>query len=154
MQELQIAGFEGQSIQVQANKKIKACSLAVNGQPAQVAGKKGQYLLRRNDGTEVTAFFKAGFPDPAPVLMVGSQAVRLVEPLAWYELAWCAFPLLLIALGGLLGALCGLAATSANTQIFRSQKNPALRYVFSGMVSLVAISIWLLFLVAIQSARR
>lgn len=151
MQELNIPGFEGQKIAAKIASGFGSSKLFVNGQPAPPAKKRKQFLLRRNDGTEMTAHFKGGFPDPVPVLIVGDQTIRLAEPLAWYQWVWAGWPLVLIFLGGAIGGLLGAVATTINSQILRSELNGVIKYVLSGVVSMVAVGLWL-FLVS--SVRR
>ncbi|MBW3636444.1 MAG: hypothetical protein KY445_08265 [Armatimonadetes bacterium] len=143
MQELIIPGFESQKISVQVASGFGSSKLFVNGQPAPPAPKRGQYVLRRNDGTETIAFFKAGFPDPAPMLVVGDQTIRLAEPLEWYQWLWAGFPLVLILLGGIIGGALGAGAATINAQIFRSQHQGVVKYLLSGLVSLIAITLWI-----------
>jgi hypothetical protein len=142
MQELQIPGFEGQKISVQVANGFGTSKLFVDGQPAPPAEKRGHFLLRHDNGAEVTAHFKGGFPDPVPVLMVGDQAIRLAEPLTWYQWIWTGFPLVLVVLGGLIGGLLGGVATVINVQIFRSSCHEVIKYLLSAVVSVTAICIF------------
>ena len=144
MQALNIPGFEGQAISAKVSSGFQPSKLFLNGHPAPPAPKKNQYLLRRNDGTEVTAFFKAGFPDPVPVLMVGHQKVPLAPPLPGYVWAWAAFPLALIFLGGFFGALMGVTATTFNSRVFRSERPLALKFILTGVINAAVFTLWIL----------
>ena len=139
MQEIHIPGFEGQQISVQVANGFGTPKLFVNGQPAPPAEKRGHFLLRHDNGTEVAAHFKGGFPDPVPVLMVGDQAIRLAEPLTWYQWIWAGFPLVLVLLGGLIGGLLGGVATIINVQIFRSSLHTAIKYLLAAVISIIVI---------------
>lgn len=150
MQALNIPGFEGQAISVKVSSGFQPSKLFLNGHPAPPAPKKNHYLLRRNDGTEVTAYFKPGFPDPVPVLIVGHQKVPLAPPLPGYVWAWAAFPLVLIFLGGALGGMLGALATIFNAQIFRSNRPQALKYLFSGVISAAVFTLWILFALSMR----
>jgi hypothetical protein len=137
---LTLNGFEGQVIEVQGGSAFAGPKLLVNGQPAPKGQKRGEMLLRRSDGTEVTAKWKPVFKGwDTPQLDVGGQTITIVEPLKWYEWVWSALPLLLIFVGGLLGALAGAIAVTVNTKIFRTSLHVALRYALTALVSLVAV---------------
>lgn len=56
MQPVQIAGFEGQQIEVKIANGFGSSQLFVNGLPATPAAKKGQFLLQRNDGASERPF--------------------------------------------------------------------------------------------------
>lgn len=99
---------------------------------------------------QVNAHFKGGFPDPAPVLVVGNKTVRLAEPLEWYEWIWTGFPLVLVFLGGAIGGLLGGGAAVVNTQLFRSGKPVVVKYVLSALVTIVAIGLWVFILSLIR----
>jgi hypothetical protein len=142
MQTVPIPGFEGQRIEVKVSSGFSSSQLFVNGQPAPAAPKKGQYLLRRNDGREVSAQFKGSFPDPVPVLLVDGQTIRLADPMPWYEMAWALFPLVLVFLGGAIGGLLGGGAATVNAQIMRSSHNIVVRYALCALISLTAIGLW------------
>jgi hypothetical protein len=143
MKTINIPGFEDQKISVQLAGTVGAAKLFINDQPAPSASKKGQYLLRRNDGTEVTAYFKGGFPNPIPVLMVDGQVIHIAKPLPWYQWVWICFPLVLVVLGGAIGGALGCLATAINMQIFQSQQNNVLKYVLSALVSMMAFVVFL-----------
>jgi hypothetical protein len=141
MQTVQVPGFEGRRIEVEVSNGFNSSRLLVNGQPAPAAPRRGLFLLRRDDGREVTAQFKAGFPDPIPALLVDNQTIRLAEPLAWYEIVWIAFPLVLIFIGGAIGGALGGGATVINAQIMRSQQNTVAKYALCALVSLAAFGL-------------
>lgn len=143
MQTVHIPGSEGQQISVQISNGFSAPRLFVNGQPAPPGPKPGQYLLRRNDGTEMIAYFKGAFPDPIPVLMVDETSHRLVEPLTWYQWIWAGVPLILIFLGGAIGGLLGGAATTINAYLFRAPYSSVIRYILVALVSLTTFVLWM-----------
>jgi len=63
--------------------------------------------------------------------------------LLWYQMIWIGWPFALVAVGGALGRACGGAAWAINQQVFQATKNPALRYVWTGLISLAAIVVYL-----------
>lgn len=147
-----VPGMEGRQVAVETTGMAAKPKLLLDGLPAPAAPQRNRYLLRRNDGSEAVAYFRSAFPDTVPVLMVGDQTIRLLPPLQWYELTWASFPLLLIFVGGAIGGVLGAVAASINVSLFRSQQNPALRYGLTGLVSLVAIVLWVVVVVMLRGA--
>ena len=150
LQNVDVPGFEGRQVAVQPAGMFSSSKLFLDGQPAPAGRQRGQYLLRRNDGRDVVASFKGGFPDPTPVLVVDGQTLRLAEPLAWYEWVWAGFPLLLILVGGAIGGGLGAGAMTLNAHIFRSGLNGIVKYALSALVSLACITVWLLIALSIR----
>jgi len=64
--------------------------------------------------------------------------------LLWYQLIWIGWPFALVAVGGALGGACGGAAWAINQHVFHATKNPALRYVWTGLISIAAVFVYLL----------
>ncbi len=144
-----VAGFEGRSVVVEPPGLTSSAKLIVDGQPAPQGRKKGEYRLVRNDGREVTASFRAAYPDILPVLVVDGQTYRLAPPLPWYEMVWAAFPLVLILLGGAIGGALGGAAAAANFSLFRSHLPKPAQYAATGAVGCLAFAAWLALAVAL-----
>lgn len=135
-----IAGFEDRQIVVKGGGFFSGPKLLVDGQPAPKGPKRGQLLLRRNDGTEVIAQLRStNFIDPIPQIIVDGQTIRIAEPLEWYQWLWAGIPVALVFVGGLLGGLCGGIATVINGRVFRSEMNSLAKYVLTGVVSVVAV---------------
>ena len=135
-------GFWGQNIEVQGPGLFSGAKLLVNGESAPKGTKRGEMLLQRNDGKQVVAKFKNSFLD-VPKLEVDGQVIQVVEPLKWYEWAWNAIPLLIIFSGGALPVLIGFIAFSVNASLFRSQTNTIAKYGLTGLVSFVALLVFL-----------
>ena len=135
-----IEGFEGQNIEViigfWAGPK-----LLVNGEPAQKGSKRGEMVLQRNDGKQVIATWKPqALGLDVPQLSVDGKAVTLVEPLKWYQWVWGGWPVVLLFIGGALGALAGMIGFSINAKVFRSEMSDVLKYVVTGIVSVLAVA--------------
>lgn len=150
MQELNIPGFEAQKISVQIANGFGTSRLFVNDQLAPPTKKRGQFALRNDAGAEATAYFKGGFPDPVPALVVGDQTIRLAEALAWYQWVWAGFPLVLLFLGGAIGGFLGAIGTIINAKILRSERHTAIKYILSGFVSVALISCWIFLVLLIK----
>jgi hypothetical protein len=132
-------GFEGQNIEVKSGFWAGP-KLLVNGQPAPKGSKRGEMLLQRNDGAQITAKWKPQVLGlDVPQLVADGKTIRLVEPLKWYQLLWGGWPILLIFIGGALGAIAGFIGFLINTRIFRAQMSGILKYVVTGLVSLLAV---------------
>jgi hypothetical protein len=134
-----IEGFEGQNIEVK-NGFWTGPKLFVNGAPFQIESKQGGLILQRNDGKQVIVNWKPqSLGLDVPKLNVDGKTISLVDPLKWYQWVWVGWPVILIAIGGLLGAIAGMVAFSINTKIFRSKMNNGLKYVVSGVVSILLV---------------
>jgi hypothetical protein len=72
------------------------------------------------------------------------------RPLVWYEYMWLAWPVLLIFVGGLVGAICGLVAMNRNAHIFCSDRSVLVKYLLTGLISCVAILVFVVVAVVIQ----
>ena len=130
-----VEGFEGQDLEVNVSFWTGP-KLLVNGQPAPKGSKRGEMLLQRNDGRQVVAIWKQqmmGFD--VPQLVVDGKPVKLVEPLQWYQWLWGGWPVVLVFVGGALGAIAGVLAFTINARLFRTEMNPVLKYVVTAVVS-------------------
>ena len=138
---VQIEGFEGQSIVVQAPGFLAGPKLLVNGQPAAKGPKRNQLSLRRNDGMEAVVQWKPrALGLDVPQLLVDGQTVEVVESLKWYEWLWSALPLVLIFSGGAIGGLLGAIGLFANIKLFRSSLSNIVKYLATGAV-IVAVGV-------------
>jgi hypothetical protein len=144
---LNLEGFEGQNIEV----KISFWSspkLLVNNQPAPKGSKRGEMLLQRNDGRQVIAKWKPRFLGlDVPQLIVDDKVIDIVEPLKWYQWVWIGLPIVLVFIGGALGALIGSIGAIINAKVFRTDINSVLKYIITGSVSIMAVVLY--FIVAI-----
>jgi hypothetical protein len=147
-----IPGFEGRKIELRPAGAFTGVKLFVDGE--QVKGKWGKFSLRRNDGTEAQAQLRSNIVDPIPQLVVDGKVYASVKPLAWYEMVWSGLPILLLFVGGALGAFCGLVAAYSNSRIFRTGMHPALKYLVTGAISVAALVIWLIAAVLVNLALR
>ncbi len=145
---LRLPGFSGHTVVVQSPRVFSGYKLFIDGQPAPKGPRRGQMLMRRDDGVEVVAFWKPrvlGFD--VPQLQVGDATIDLVPPLAWYAWLWGGLPILLVFVGGALGGLLGGLAFALNAKIFRTQLNLSLQFLVSGTISVFAVILY--FVIAI-----
>ncbi|MBN1267896.1 MAG: hypothetical protein JXA25_20560 [Anaerolineales bacterium] len=142
---IQIEGFENQQVEFKPAGLASGPQVLVNGKPAEKGPERGQMLLRRDDGKVATADWKQtmlGFD--LPKLVVDGEVIEIVEPLKWYELVWCALPVALITIGGALGALVGVIVFTLNARLFRSDLNPVIRYLLTGLTSFASALVYVL----------
>lgn len=141
--EAKIEGFEGQNIEVNVSF-WSSPKLLINGEPAPKGANRNEMLLQRNDARQVIATWKPQLLGlDVPQLVVDGKVVNLVKPMKWYQWAWCGLTLLMVVTGGMLGAMVGLIAFSINAKVFRTELNDVMKYVLSGLVSIIAFFTYL-----------
>ena len=149
-----IEGFEGQSIGVNVGFWTGA-KLLVNGEPAPKGSKRGEMLLQRNDGTQLIAKWKPQVLGlDVPQLVADGKLIKLVEPLKWYQLIWGGWPILMIFMGGALGAIVGVIGFLINTRIFRANLNGVVKYLATGIISVLAVVVYFVMAVIFSSLLR
>ena len=137
---VQTEGFQAQQLTLETAGLFSGAKLLLNGQPVPKGAKRGEFMVKRDDGTEVTAKFKPIFLDPVPQIIINdSQTVKVVEPLQWYQWLWAGLPIALIFVGGVLGGLFGFIATTLSIRIFRSEMSSGLQYLAVGGISVLAV---------------
>lgn len=148
-----VEGFENRNLTLKAGGFWKGARIWIDGQPAAKAPKRGYYLLKRNDGQEVMARFR-GFLNPIPPVEIDGRLFHVVEPLKWYQWVWCGWPIVLMFMGGFLGALLGGGAFVTNARIFREDINGVLKYFVTAVVSIVAVVLFVLIAGSVQLALK
>jgi len=141
--QINLKGFEGQTIEVKSPGLLTGPKLFVNGEPAVRGAKRGQMVLHRNDGKDVNVQFKGFFLD-VPDLVVDDEIVQVVEPLTWYEWVWNCLPLLIVIGGGIIPLLIAFVAISLNLSLYRRGQSSLAKY---GLTALVSVGALVLFLV-------
>jgi hypothetical protein len=101
-------------------------------------------ILQQDDGRQVTAGWKPRFLGlDVPRLVVDGRTVQIVEPLKWYQWLWAGWPILLLFVGGALGAIAGMLGVVINTRVFRAEISEMLKYLVTGVVSLLVVLAYL-----------
>lgn len=147
-----IEGFEGQDIVVKTSM-LGGTKLLVNEQKAPKGQRMGEMTLTRNDGRAVPASWKPqmmGFDTPQ--LVVDGKTIKLIEPLKWHEVVFAGLPIILVFIGGLLGAITGVLAFTASTAIFRSEMNKVSKYILAGLITVFAVLFYLVLASIVQQA--
>ena len=134
-----IEGLENQNIEAKVSF-WSGPKLLVNGEPAHKGTKRGEMVLQRNDGKQVSVTWKPQFLGlDIPQLVVDGKTINLVEPLKWYQWLWGGWPAMLLFVGGALGGITGMIAVVINAKVFRTEMSGVLKYMVSGVVSMLAV---------------
>jgi|WetSurMetagenome_2_1015567.scaffolds.fasta_scaffold191054_2 hypothetical protein len=140
---LKLVGFETQTLIAKTPGIFSSVNLLVDGIPAKPNG-KGGFVIQRSDGADVTVRIKTSWPDPVPVIFVNEEKILLESPFKWYQTLLILSPFLLVAIGGLIGAVIGAIATDINGRISRTHWPPALRYLAIGGMGIMAYLTYLI----------
>ena len=111
---------------------------------------KGVYSAVDDGGVATPVRLKTAI-DPIPKVDIDGTVVEIARPLAWYEYAWAAWPILLIGLGGAIGGLLGGAAAAANLQIIRKDWSAPARYAACAALGVLSAATWGVIAALIQS---
>jgi hypothetical protein len=140
MKQIELEGFEGQQIEIKPAGFFSGAKVLVNGKPVEKGPKRGQMLMRKNDGTEVIANWQPTMIGlDMPKLVVQGKAIEIAKPIKWYEMVWSALPILLVFIGGAIGAMTGFIGFSANAKVFRSELNTVVKFMLTAGISVVAV---------------
>ncbi len=149
---IQIEGCEGQNIEVRQGFWAGA-QLLINCEKAPKGSNRREMLVKRNDGVVMTAYWKPrllGFDTPN--LVINGKEIEVNPPLKWYEIVWSALPVIMVFIGGALGAVLGILGFTASAAIFRSKLNGVVKYLFSALVTGTAVILWLIISIIVSSA--
>jgi len=75
-----------------------------------------------------------------PALEIDGRRIEVVRSFRWYELTWIALPVVLVFVGGVLGAIVGFVAAAINAQIMRTGQPLAARYLLTAGVTAFAVA--------------
>lgn len=141
---LKAPGFEVKTIEIETAGFFTGVRLLQNGEPAPKGARRGTFALRRDDGGESTAKLRPSpfFVDPVPAVEIDGRRYEVVPPFRWYELVWLGLPLLLIFVGGAIGALVGVLAAGANATVFRSDRPALNRYALTAGISVFSVILY------------
>jgi hypothetical protein len=147
-------GFEGRQLIVESSGFFSGPRLMLDGQPASKGPKRGQLLLRRNDGVDVIAQLRGVFVDPIPQVTVDGKTIKIAEPLPWYIWLWSGLPIVLLFIGGALGGGLGAAAMMINGRVFRTDMHGGLKFALTGAISLVTTLVFFALGILLNQAFR
>jgi hypothetical protein len=147
-----LEGLSGHKVEVELQGAFHAPRILVDGQPAAKGSKRGQYMLPGTDGHESAVELKTSFLDPVPHVLWAGKKITLADALKWYQWIWCAFPVLLLFVGGAIGGALGGLGVTLNVRIMRSDMSGVLRYAITALISVAALGIYLVVAVLFLSA--
>jgi hypothetical protein len=145
-----IPGFESRKVVVRSAGMFSGPKLLVDDEV--LKGSWGKYTLRRNDGKQAMTRMINNIIDPVPQLVVDGKIYAPIPPLPWYQLGWAGWPIIMVFVAGLIGALLGALAAYVNTRIFRSNMHMILKYVVTGVISCTAVLMYLILALIIRMA--
>ena len=132
--------FEGQELVVKTAGFFKGPHLLLNGNP--LKGKRGRYSVRNKADNEISVTLKYNWFDPIPKVKIEDKEIELARPIKWYEYIWMGLPIILVFLGGVLGAGIGIFATWSSARIFRSDRGICSKYILSAIISIIAVIVF------------
>jgi hypothetical protein len=117
--------------------------LLVDGKPVHAA-KDGAFTVLGQDATPVTIRLVNRGLDLIPDVRVDDRNVVLIEPLHWFDYAWCLLPIgmFLVAIPGALSGLLGALVTYLNLRLFRTIRSPLAHYAAVALVSIMALALY------------
>ncbi len=140
--------FQKQQLVIQTAGFFSGPRVLLNGVP--VKHVKGKYNVSNDDGVEFTVQLNSNFVDPIPALIIGKEKFQLARALTWYEYLWIGVPIILIFIGGGLGAGIGVFATYTSSRILRSDRSSRSKYLLTGIVSIGAFIAFFVAVVALE----
>jgi hypothetical protein len=149
---LTIRGVAGPLV-VTHNFFLGRYAVTVGGKPAKrISGRT--FALPRSGGGTVEATMHGGFLDAYPSVDVAGVRYRTGPPIPVGLRILAFLPILLVTIGGLLGAIVGLVGAAANMAVARLPQPAALKALMMVGVLIAAVIVWyLLASVVITSTR-
>jgi hypothetical protein len=107
-----------------------------------VTDRPGAVRVDDDDGEDARIVLRSAF-NRFPNLEIDGKPVSLGRGFAWYEWIWISLPVLLVLVGGVIGAIVGVITATYNAHVFRTQKSVAAGFGFSAMTSVIGVVVWL-----------
>lgn len=140
---VKIPGFESDDIELESSGFFSPARLFINGNKAEAGSKNNEVLLRKQDGSTTSLFFQNAFFDTVPRLLVNGKSIQIAPPLAWYQYVYSGLPLLLILVGGVVGAVLGMVAFILNIRIMRGSLRIPLKYLLILVSHLITFFVYI-----------
>ncbi|HEY9060805.1 MAG TPA: hypothetical protein VIO64_09935 [Pseudobacteroides sp.] len=115
-------------IELQLASFIQGIKLYVDGKEIKKSADPGKpYLVNMKNGEMKKIFIKVKFFDYIPSVIVDGKEILIAPKLQTYHYIIGGIPMLIVFLGGAIGAMVGFAGMMINYKIFRSKMNAALK---------------------------
>ncbi len=105
--------------------------------------KNREYLVTSNFGKPVKLKLAHKFLDLVPKIKIDGQTIEIARPLNTWEYIWMCIPLIICFSGGMIGGFIGSVATYSNSILMRKAKNVFVRYLFTGVTTLLSFLLFL-----------
>lgn len=148
-----VPGYEGRQLTVHTAGLISGSRVSIDGRAAPKGRRRGEFILRRNDGTEDTVTLQVTALDPVPRLVHNGVTYALAPPFRWYQWVVIALPLCLLAIGGCIGGGIGAATAYANAHILRTNMPEPIRIIVAIAMTLGAFVAFIVIAVIIALMR-
>ncbi|HOO72944.1 MAG TPA: hypothetical protein PK926_14400 [Spirochaetota bacterium] len=128
-------------------------NLFINNNKQKKAKEKGKpWKITAHDGSQKKISIRNNFFFYLePIILIDGNEVLIDRKLLLWEIIFSALPLLLIFIGGFIGALLGLMAFFININIFRNNKPVIMKIIYSILSTGLAAFLYLVFAVIINS---
>jgi len=142
---VQIDRLGQHKVEVEPPTLFRPAGVFVDGSPADKGKRRGQFVLRCDDGDEAFVMVKPSLFYDAPQLQIDGTTIQVVEPLPWYQYLVSSIPIVL-TFGGLLGLAIAFLLIGANVRVFRSQLSQPQKYlIVTGLSVGVPVLYFLIF---------
>lgn len=139
----QLPGFPDSNFEIETSVWTGKLKLLMDNNPIEQSNEKGKpFLIPSSVGIISKAYPKQPLNDFAPTLEIDGEKYLIVEPLKWYQTFIGILPLVLLFMGGGLGALIGLLSTLTIFNIFRKMGNAPAKYLKVAGVILCAFLLY------------
>lgn len=141
--------FQAKKLSVSTRTVFKNPSLLVDGiEQKKMKGLKRRYLLEDDNGSQAIVEVKSVI-DPIPTIVIDGEKISLAPPMVWYEYVLLCLPLLLILIGGAIGAFVGIVGATINASFIRGHGSTLARYGYALLVTLICYLVYIIMASAI-----
>ena len=138
-----IPGFEDHQVILKPASFSRA-KILFDGKVVQKEKDSKNFQVTSNEGFIAKIEMRPSILDPLPKVWVDAEKLDIAPPIKWYQWIWIFVPLVvLLVLGTIVGAVFGIPAVLINIQVFRSRMSPILRYVVSVLITILAVTLYM-----------
>jgi hypothetical protein len=119
----------GESLEIERGTWTGQVKVIQEGKPlSRLKEKNVPFEIRMKDGSRSKLFVLARWLDPIPKLMLGTEEIRLAEPLRMIDYIFGCFPVLMFLVYGALSTLVGFFLLMGNFRILRTKMQPSIKW--------------------------